>query len=376
MARRLVHTLWASTLALLVLGWAAPALAQNGTINGRVIDSDRRTTDRNGKPLSGKQSPIDFLIGMNEATVTFELKSEPPKKFQVITDANGEFYKAGLPPGTYDITVWREWRDPDTSRATKPVVFRASLMSVTLKPGEKLVLPNMSALTEEALAAGRKPPAAAAANVSNAQIEADNKRNAELETLFKDANAASDAGNFADAIAKLTSLAEKLGDKTPCGACYVKIGEAQLKMKDVDAAEKSFLKAIDLDPKQPAAYTQLAAIYNGQKKFDEAAKMGAKANELMGAGGGGGDATSIYNQGIILWNAGKAAEARNEFAKVVKMDPRNAKAQWFLGLSTFSAAAGGDGKMLDAKAPLQEYLKLEPTGEFAEQAKALIAAIK
>jgi hypothetical protein len=32
--------------------------------------------------------------------------------------------------------------------------------------------------------------------------------------------------------------------------------------------------------------------------------------------------------------------------------------------------------MTDARAPLQEYLRLDPNGEFAESAKALLAAIK
>jgi beta-lactamase class A len=32
--------------------------------------------------------------------VTLELKGESPKKFQLLTDANGDRYKAGLPPGT------------------------------------------------------------------------------------------------------------------------------------------------------------------------------------------------------------------------------------------------------------------------------------
>ena len=102
-----------------MLAWAAPAFAQNGTMSGRVVDSDRRTTDRDGKPLAGKQSLVDFQIGLSEATVTLEFKGEPAKKFQVLTDANGEWYKSGLPPGTYDISVRREWRDPVAGRATE-----------------------------------------------------------------------------------------------------------------------------------------------------------------------------------------------------------------------------------------------------------------
>ena len=91
---------------------------------------------------------------------------------------------------------------------------------------------------------------------------------------------------------------------------------------------------------------------------------------------GGTDATSLLNQGIIFWNAGKYPEAKAEFAKAVKADPKKADAQYWLGLSTYNVAAMGQGSIADAKGPLSEYLKLEPKGEYAEVAKALLATIK
>jgi Flp pilus assembly protein TadD len=387
MTIRGIRALWMSCLAIALIGPAVPAFAQNGTLTGRVIDSDRRTTDRDGKPLAGKpkdptgrsDDPADHLLGLPEATVTLELKSEPPRKFQVITDAYGDWYKSGLPPGTYDISVKREWRDPVPGRATKLVVFIATAPGVVLKPGEKLRVPDMGALTEEALAAGRRPPASAPAGMSNAQIEASNRRNAELDALMKDANASFTAGKHADAVVKLTALAEKLEeDKKICAPCYAKIGEAHVKLGDMAAAEAAFLKAIEYDAKAPAPYSQLAALYNSQRKFDEAAKMSAKASELAGgsAGGGGGDATSVYNQGVIFMNAGRMEEAHAEFAKAVKLNPKHANSQYWLGLTTYSLAASGKGKMIDAKAPLEEYLKLEPAGQYAADAKALLATIK
>ena len=377
MTRRMVRMLWAGSVAVLLVGWAAPALAQNGTMSGRVLDSDRRTTDRNGKPLAGKQSPVDFQLGLSEATVTLELKAEPARKFQVITDAYGEWYKSGLPPGTYDISVRREWRDPDSSRATKLIVFIATASGVVLKPGEKLKVPDMSALTEEALASGKKPPVVS--NLSNAEAEAANKRAAENEAMLKEANAAAAAGKHEEAIAQFTAFAEKLAEKDQiCALCYVKIGESQVKLGALDKAEAAFLKAIELDANLAAPYSQLADIYNGQRKFDEAAKMSDKAAALSGAGGagGGGDATTTYNRGIINWNAGKYDEAKADFAKAVQMDPKMANAQYYLAMTIFNLASTGKGAVADAKAPFQEYLKLAPTGEFAEVAKAILATIK
>jgi len=213
--------------------------------------------------------------------------------------------------------------------------------------------------------------------MSNAAIDAANRRAAELNTLLKDANGLFDGGKYEEAITKYLAVAEKLeGSDQSCARCYVKAGEAYVKLKKTDDALRAFVKATEIDENLAEAYSQLASLYNGMGKLDDAAKMSAKANELMAKSPAGGDPIALYNQGVILWNGGKGAEARDAFAKAVKADPKNAKAQYYLGLTTFSTAAGGDGKMTDARAPLQEYLRLDPNGEFAESAKALLAAIK
>jgi tetratricopeptide (TPR) repeat protein len=382
MTRRLMQLTFATSLAAGILMWAAPALAQNGSMSGRVVDSERRTLDRDGKPMAGHQNPTDFMIALSEAHVIIEFKGEPAKKFDVLTDLDGLWYKGGLAPGTYDISVRREWKDPDTSRTPdrKIVVFVASVPGVVLKPGDKLKLPDIHALTEASIAAGHRPPTAASApppGMSNSEIEATNKRNAELNTLLKDANGLFDSGKYEESITKYLAVAAKLeGSDQSCARCYVKAGEANVKLKKNDEAEKMFVKALEVDENLGEAYSQLASLYNGMGKLEDAARMSAKANELMAKTPAGGDPVSLFNAGVIAWNSGKAAEARDAFARVVKVDPRNAKAQYYLGLSTFSAASGGDGKVADAKAPLQEYLRLDPTGEFAETAKAILATIK
>jgi len=382
MARRWVRFGVAAGLAMGVVAWATPAHAQNGSISGRVVDSERRSLSRDKKPLAGHQNPTDFMICLGGAQVTIESKDTPGKKTTVITDLDGLWYKSGLAPGKYDITVRLEWRDPDTSRTVnnKPVVFIGSALDVELKPGDKLKLPDIHALTEEAIAAGRRPPTTASApppGMSNAAIDAANRRAAELNTLLKDANGLFDSGKYEEAITKYLAVAEKLeGSDQSCARCYVKAGEAYVKLKKTEEALRAFVKATEIDENLAEAYSQLASLYNGMGKLDDAAKMSAKANELMAKSPAGGDPIALYNQGVILWNGGKGAEARDAFAKAVKADPKNAKAQYYLGLTTFSTAAGGDGKMTDARAPLQEYLRLDPNGEFAESAKALLAAIK
>ena len=115
----------------------------------------------------------------------------------------------------------------------------------------------------------------------------------------------------------------------------------------------------------------MASIYNQQKKLDEASKMSAKALELMEAGGAGGDAGSVFNQGVIFWNQSKIAEAKAMFEKATKLDPKLAEAHYWLGMAHVN-----ENKMAEAKGPFQEYLKLAPTGQYAETAKAILATIK
>jgi TolA-binding protein len=130
------------------------------------------------------------------------------------------------------------------------------------------------------------------------------------------------------------------------------------------------LKAIEIDPALPGPYSALATVYNQQKKFAEAEKMGAKANELLGSAGGG-DASSVFNQGIIFWNQSKIAEAKVQFEKAIKLDPKLADAHYWFGMALVN-----EGKLQDAKQPFTEYLKLAPTGPHAETAKAILATIK
>jgi TolA-binding protein len=92
---------------------------------------------------------------------------------------------------------------------------------------------------------------------------------------------------------------------------------------------------------------------------------------MMASAPGGGDPVSVFNQGVILWNQGKAAEAQAQFEKATQMDPRMADAQYFLGMTLVN-----QNKMPDAKKAFDAYMSLAPTGSHAEEVKALLAVIK
>ena len=115
-----------------------------------------------------------------------------------------------------------------------------------------------------------------------------------------------------------------------CFDCQFNIGVAYMAKKDEKAAEEAWKKALEMKPDYAEALNALSTLYNNQKRFDEAAAMSAKA---AAGGGGGGNADATFNQGIILWNQGKIAEAKAKFEETIKANATHADAHYQLGMA-------------------------------------------
>jgi tetratricopeptide (TPR) repeat protein len=324
--RSLVGGLCIGLLALALTGLATSASAQTGGIRGKIADEA-------GKAVEGATVVVDSPEGLGSVTLK--------------TNKNGEFFSIGMRPGNYNV------------KATKDNLT-AGLRGVHVGLGDPV---NVETLTL------RKGGGPGGANVSPEEAEKARKQQEALQTAFKSAQAAADAGNLDDAIAQFTKLAT---DAPKCMVCYLQLGTVQAKKGDqasLDAAEASYKKAIEMDPTSAEPYNALAGLYNSEKKFEQAGQMSSKAAELSGGAGGlGGDPTTIFNQGIILWNQpGKAAEAEKAFQKVTVLDPKMADAYYFLGMTLVNQA-----KLADAKKPFETYLQLAPTGKYADQVKGLL----
>jgi tetratricopeptide (TPR) repeat protein len=332
MARTLlVRGFLATAVAVLLAGWATPAHAQQGSLRGKVVDQQ-------GKPVEGADVTIDFV---GEKKVTFTVK----------TDKKGEWIQAGLP-----VSAVGKWN----------VSAHKGDLSGSLPKAIDVPANGMTKADDITIKAGGET------NLSAEEVARRNKEIEEINKISAAVNAAIAAGNFDEALTQLNTLVTK---NPKCAVCFAKLGEIYQTKKDNDNAEKNYLKAIELDPTLTDAYDALAGLYNGEQKFDKAAEMSAKSNEIQskasGATGGGGNAKSTFNQGIILWNQNKFADAKVQFQKAVDLDPKLADAQYWLGM-----ACVNEGKLPDAKKPFEEYLKLDPTGQYAATAKALLDQIK
>ncbi len=325
--KTLFASLLVAGLALAIAAVPAPALAQVGGVTGKVVDEA-------GKPVAD----AEVLISNPQNVGTTKLK----------TNSKGEYAAIGIPPTDYQI------------KASKGnLAGRVDRIRIGL--GGPTQIPTIT------LHAGGPAGAAPAAPVSPEEAEKINKQRQEMEAAFKSAQAAADAGNLDEALAQFNTVAAG----TPnCDLCYMQIGQVQLKKKDTAAAEAAFKKAAEINPNNSAPYSALASLYNSEKKFDEANQMSAKATALMSAAGGS-DPTAYLNQGIILWNQGKIPDAKAQFQKASELDPSNPDAHYWLGMSFVN-----EGNMAEAGKHMQEYLKLAPSGQYAETAKAIVDSNK
>jgi tetratricopeptide (TPR) repeat protein len=306
------------SLAIAILTLAVPAFAQTGRVQGKVVDDQ-------GKPVEGASITVSAVPDTGG------------QKWEAKTDKNGNYIIGTLPKsGNYLVVANKEKVGSDEARAAVRLGNFTSL-NFTLS---------------------------AKARVSEEQA----KQNAAIKKFFDEGVAAANSGNHQAAVDAFTSAATAM---PTCADCYYNIGVSQGQLKNADASEAAFKKAIELRPTYPEAYNALAALYTSQRKMDLAAAAAAKAAELSSSAAGGGGADSLYSAGVGLWNANKFPEAQGAFEGAIKADPNHADAHFMLGKVFLNL-----GKLPEAAAEFDSYLKLQPSGKNAAEAKTTYEALK
>jgi tetratricopeptide (TPR) repeat protein len=312
----------AACAAGLSLALAMPAAAQStGMIKGVVKDTQ-------GQPVDGAKVVIEMTEGVS-------------RHFETKSNKKGEFIQIGLQGGPYKVTAEKDKLVSNTADV-RVSISRPAEANLVLGAG------TSAAASKEAAA-----------------------KNAELKKTFEEGVAASRAGNHDEAIAKFTASAALNAN---CYDCYYNIAFSESQKKDYDKAEAAYKKAVEIKPDYAEAYSGLANVYNATRKFDQAAAASAKAMELSGSGaaaGGGGNADAMFNQGVILWNAGKIAEAKKQFESAIAANPNHAESHYQLGMALVN-----EGNLAGATAEFETYLKLAPTGPNAATAKGILGSLK
>jgi tetratricopeptide (TPR) repeat protein len=313
---------WLLAFAMFLgLAIAMPALAQStGMVKG-VVKDDK------GQPVDG-------------AKVTIEMSGGTGRRFETKSNKKGEFIQIGLQSGQYKLTAEKD------KLASQPATVNVRVNS----PGEAELILGV----------------ASAAMTKEGQAKA-----LAMKKAFDEGVALSQAGKHDEAIAKFN---EAIAANPNCYDCYNNIGYSYSQKKDWTNAETAYKKSTEVKPDDANAFNGLATVYNAQRKFDEAAAASAKATQLGGgaaAAGGGGNADALYNQGVILWNSGKVAEAQKAFEGAVQANPSHAEAHYQLGMALVN-----QGNMAGAATEFETYLKLSPDGPNAATAKSLVSQLK
>ena len=302
-----------SALVLSLVAFAAPAAAQTGQLKGKVVDAQNK--------------PLD------DAKITM-LAVATNRKFETRSNGKGEWMQIGLPPGNYSVTAEKNGL---TQTFEVKLGLETKEVNFSLQPG------------------------AAGAPMTAEQAKKEAERVEGIKAAFALGAELTNTGKFDEAIVKFN---EVIASVPSCVECYLNLGSIHSRQQDWAKAEAAFKKAIELGPDSVDAYNGLANVYNAQKKFKEAQAMSAEAVKRGGAAGGG-NAESLYNQGVIAWNANDFPKAQELFAAAVKADETHAEAHFMLGQAHLNL-----GKLPEAAREFETYTKLAPTGPNAEKAKA------
>jgi len=341
-----------------------PVFAQStGSVKGVCKDGD-------GNPIAG-------------ATVEWK-NADNGRKYDLKTNKKGEYFSLGIDPGKYDVTLSKDGKQLDQVKGI-PMGIDEFTQDFDLKKSQ-VEAAKQQGMTPEQLK-----------QLQEMQEKASKEKDVvkQLNEKLSVANQAIQGGDFDTAITQLTEANQMDATRD---VLWARLGDAYLgsAAKQTDAAEKTrrygeavgdYQKAIDIkqkatnpkpeDPKILAAYlNNMAQAESRTGKVDDAVKAYDQAAQLNP----GGSAQYYYNQGAVLTNAGRPDEAIASFDKAIAADPNKAEAYYQKGVNLIAKATvdAKTGKVIPApgtEEAFTKYLELQPNGQFAEGAKAMLQSI-
>lgn len=343
----------------------ASALAQTSAIEGDVIGED-------GKPLAG--------------ALVLITRTDIKGNYKVKTNKKGHYFHAGLPLGTYEVSVEVDGKIVDTVRGVRttlgePTVVNFNLKEVADRRRALEQAAQTGQLTEEQLRA--LPPEQRKALEEQIQKRAaELRRNRALNEAFNAAMTARQAGQLEVAIEHFRKAIE-IDPKQH--VVWANLADTYMRLADQKAgAEReqvltqcleAYQKVLELKPDDAASHNNYALALAKAGRMDEARAELERAAQLNPSGAG----QYYFNLGALLVNSGRGAEAREAFKKAIEMDPNYAEAYFQYGMSLLAEAKIDEGGKIIAppgtKEALEKYLQLAPNGPNAEAAKGALATL-
>lgn len=288
---------------------ALPCLgaAITGAVDGNVKDS------ASGQPLSGVKIT---LVSAKTESLTFELTA----------DQKGHFYKSGLIPGIYKMTLDKEGYVPQGG-SIRVVLDETTRLELRLEPAKG---PEAGG-----------PTAAKTVAAGNALIT---------------------AGKYDEAITRLGEAIDQLPlNPVPYfyrGLAYEKAGKGEEALQD-------YQKAIELKSDFVLPQLRSGMIWAIKGDFEKAGEFYRRALDS-----GDQDPTTQYNYGVCLTNLGKSAEARDVFEKLLAKDPEYSDVYYQVAILCLNA-----GETARAKELLEKFIVKDPENKNAALAKEILKSL-
>ncbi len=323
--------------------------------------------------------------GIKDALIKIE-RLDIKGNYKVKTDKKGHYIHAGLPLGTYKISVEVDGQQRDVVNNVRTGLGDPKVVDFNLQEQkQRQVAINKAAesgqLTKEqerSLTSEQKE----AIEKQMKERQATLAKNKALNDAFNAGREAMNAKQYDVATQQFAKAAEMDPNQHVVWAqladAYSAYGATKTGQEQTDLyakAMESFEKAIVLKPDDAAYLNNYGLLLARAKKVPEAEAQLTKAAQLDPPNAG----KYYYNLGAVLQNTSQYDAAVEAFKKATEADPNHADAQyWYATALSSKISMSADGKV---QAPpgmaeaLQKYLELKPDGQFAQAAKELLTTI-
>jgi tetratricopeptide (TPR) repeat protein len=143
------------------------------------------------------------------------------------------------------------------------------------------------------------------------------------------------------------------------------LGQLLVRLERIEEAVPQLERAVALDPQNPAHHLQLGKTLAQLQHWPDAVQSLRRAQQLQPT-----DAGTTYELARALHSNGDHAAAADEYRKVIGLDPNDAPVRIALA-ENYEAMDRRD----DAAAAYDEYLKLAPTGTYADRVRRKLSRL-
>jgi tetratricopeptide (TPR) repeat protein len=311
-------------------------------------------------------------VALKDGIVTLSDDAGKTAKYTFHTDADGNYTGEGIAPGTYTII----YRNPETP----PDKVVDEFMDVKFAAGAD-VTQDFDMSRPEYLAK-LTPEQRKALEDIKAKNSAVLKENSQIKNLNADLTKARQDNKDKNYTEAESLMSRDSQAKPDAAVLWVELGIAQKGLKKYDDAITSLKKGIELDTasKKPSPELQAAAgdalgeayAMQGKVPEAEAAYDAAAKADPKGAG------TRYSNEAIMMDRANQIDATVAAADKAIAADPSKPIPYYLKGKALINKATV-DPKTGKIVAPpgcaeaYQKYLQLAPDGQFAGDAKAVLA---